>query len=256
MSQRGTSCANLYAAAVQHDKLYNASHCKSKKCAFTLAEVLITLVIIGVVAALTIPNLMQKYQEQTTVKKVQKFYSNLSNAYSLAMKDNGDINEWGVNEYTQESAIIVYEKLFKPYFKIGKNCGTENTGNCVIKTEYKRLDNNEHVRFASNKYYKVALDDGAVVFWRSTTESENDDIVIFYDINGIKEPNQWGKDTFEFLVISDKVIPSGIQYKNAFNSCKLTNSGFGCAAWVIYKGNMDYLHCDGLTWDSHSCKDK
>ena len=62
---------------------------------FTLAEVLITLVIIGVVAALTIPNLLQKYQEQATVKKVQKFYSTLSNAYSIAMKENGPASEWG-----------------------------------------------------------------------------------------------------------------------------------------------------------------
>ena len=82
---------------------------KNRKNGFTLAEVLITLVIIGVIAALTIPNLMQKYQEQTTVKKVQKFYSTLSNAYSLAVKENGSVKDWGLRAgYTFEGAEKIY----------------------------------------------------------------------------------------------------------------------------------------------------
>ena len=88
-----------------------------KKRAFTLAEVLITLVIIGIVAALTIPNLMQKYTEQATVKSVQKFYSNLSNAYNLAMKENGPVGEWGLTGQDEQSAAKIYEILIKPYFK-------------------------------------------------------------------------------------------------------------------------------------------
>jgi len=230
-----------------------------KKTAFTLAEVLITLVIIGVVAALTIPNLMQKYTEQETVKKLQKFYSNLSNAYNLAMKDNGTIDEWGLTGLNTSSAQKIYEMLFKPYFKISKNCETTNTGNCISNVVYKLFNNGDSKSYGNErKYYKIVLEDGSAVFWRGIS-GESSSMYIFYDINGEKEPNQWGHDLFELFIINNKIFPSGIQSGEysvePFNSsCRKTKNGYGCAAWLIYKGNMDYLHCD-LTWDKHSCKD-
>ena len=234
-----------------------------KKYGFTLAEVLITLVIIGIIAALTIPNLMQKYTEQTTVKKVQKFYSNLSNAYKLAMKDSGPVNEWGVIGWDKDSAIKVYDILFKPYFKITKDCGTDNKGTCIANVVYKQINNSNNTHYASNTaYYKIVLEDGAAVWWRLISSSQ---ISVDYDVNGTKEPNQWGKDSFIFVVKDDKVYPAGIPLNTVEFSpfsvyCKTTTGwgtgGWGCAAWVVYKGNMDYLHCDGLTWNSRSCKEK
>ena len=61
-----------------------------KKAAFTLAEVLITLGIIGIVAAMTIPTLISNYQEKQTVSKLQKVYATLKNALEMAKVDNGD----------------------------------------------------------------------------------------------------------------------------------------------------------------------
>ena len=238
----------------------------NRGAAFTLAEVLITLVIIGVVAALTIPNIMQKYTEQTTVKKVQKFHSNLANAYSLAIKDHGPASEWGFSgTYNAESAEKIYKILFKSYFKIAKNCGGDNTGNCFANTAYKGL-NSKAINNYSNKtgFYKFTLDDGSTVF--NYTSGNN--IWIVYDTNGIKGPNQFGRDTFHFLIYNDKFIPYGspllAKNINTINTsfqtyCSpngdpdSTNSGISCAAWVVYKGNMDYLHCDDLSWDG---KDK
>ena len=224
---------------------------------------LITLVIIGVVAALTIPNLMQKYTEQTTVKKVQKFYSTLSNAYNLAMKDNGTVDEWGITGNDEESAAKIAEMLFKPYFKIAKDCGNTNKGGCLSENAYKRLDNTSGVAYAIlSSAYKFTLEDGAAIFFGANIATEPY-IGITYDVNGPAEPNQFGKDTFEFVIRGQYVFPSGLPYGNyhwrSFGNggCVGTNpSGFGCAAWVIYKGNMDYLHCDGLKWTSKSCKEK
>jgi len=222
--------------------------------------VLITLVIIGVVAALTIPNLMQKYTEQATVKKVQKFYSNLSNAYTLAMKENGTIDGWGITGNNVESASLLYKILFKPYFKIAKNCGTNNKGNCLANVIYKKLNNEDSWNFSHATYYQVVLDNGAVIFFRG--HSSNDTAYVVYDVNGHKEPNQWGRDTFSFWLRKDRAIPSGLKAGGELtalpfiSNCQKTNDGGGCAAWVIYKGNLDYLHCDGLTWKSKSCKDK
>ena len=180
-----------------------------KKQAFTLAEVLITLTIVGVIAALTIPNLLQKYQEQATVKKVQKFYSNLSNAYSLAMKENGSANEWETPN-NSKGATEIYNLLFKPYFKIAKNCGFSEKANCIKNGAYKLLNNEETYNYGTNsRYYKIALDDGSAVWFRGETATTT--LTVFYDVNGYKEPNQWGKDLFDFDIKNDKVFPTGLQ---------------------------------------------
>uniref|UniRef100_UPI004029BEED type II secretion system protein n=1 Tax=Candidatus Scatousia sp. TaxID=3085663 RepID=UPI004029BEED len=69
------------------------------KKAFTLAEVLITLGIIGIVAAMTLPTVVNKYQERVTVTKVKKFYSLINQALLFAIKDNGYVDEWDYIEY-------------------------------------------------------------------------------------------------------------------------------------------------------------
>lgn len=61
----------------------------ARKGAFTLAEVLITLGIIGVVAALTLPSLIQKYQEQVLENQLKKMYSTISQGIQKAMADDG-----------------------------------------------------------------------------------------------------------------------------------------------------------------------
>lgn len=61
---------------------------------FTLAEVLITLGIIGVVAALTLPNLLVNYRKTVTVNKVKKFYSMMSQATNASMAENGPMGSW------------------------------------------------------------------------------------------------------------------------------------------------------------------
>ena len=75
------------------DKVYSlfTSHFSLKKAAFTLAEVLITLGIIGVVAAMTMPSLIQNYQEKATVTKLKKCYSLVSQAYVSILNDEGEV---------------------------------------------------------------------------------------------------------------------------------------------------------------------
>ena len=62
---------------------------KRVKKAFTLAEVLLTLAVIGVVAAMTLPSLIQNTQKQQYFTAFKKIYSDLSQATMLIMLDNG-----------------------------------------------------------------------------------------------------------------------------------------------------------------------
>ena len=70
------------------------SRLAAKRVAFTLAEVLITLGIIGVVAALTIPTLVQNYRQHVVETRLQKFYTTFNQAITMAEAQYGDKKEW------------------------------------------------------------------------------------------------------------------------------------------------------------------
>lgn len=79
-----------------------------------------------------------------------------------------------------------------------------------------------------------------------------------------------GKDMFYFKLVPDNgMLPNGLPYTNSkyltgnpqnfTGQCNLSKNGGTngreCTAWVIYNGNMDYLHCNDLSWDGkHKCK--
>ena len=89
-----------------------------RKTAFTLAEVLITLGIIGVVAAMTMPTLIKKHQQRVLVTRLQKNYSIVSQALMLSVAENGDFSEWEWGtEYTNENVKRFANKYFVPYVK-------------------------------------------------------------------------------------------------------------------------------------------
>ncbi|MDR1327237.1 MAG: type II secretion system GspH family protein [Heliobacteriaceae bacterium] len=90
-----------------------------KKTAFTLAEVLITLGIIGVVAALTMPALITKYQKQAAVIKVKKFYSTMNQAIKLSEVENGSANEWNVpaGHASYQDTLDFYNMYLAKYIK-------------------------------------------------------------------------------------------------------------------------------------------
>ena len=220
------------------------------KKAFTLAEILITLGIIGIVAALTMPSLIQKYQDQVTVNKVKKMYSVLNNAYNLYKIENShEFIEW-----SPEGAEKAFN-IFKPYLKVAKDCGVENGEGCIHLGGYNDLTNeNRKGGYSQQKnYYKVRLVDGSSLIFRGggTIMFELDaDLEIYYDVNGEKGPNTWGKDFFEFDVYNDQLKPTGALMEVPANSCGVPEAkGWGCTAWVLYNENLDYLHCDGLSWN-------
>ncbi len=93
-----------------------------KKPGFTLAEVLITLGIIGVVAALTMPSLVSHYKKLVIETKLQKFYSLMQQAVKLSEIENGDKKEWAINGDIEE----YYNKYYSKYLNGAR---FEKTGN-------------------------------------------------------------------------------------------------------------------------------
>ena len=117
--------------------------------AFTLAEVLITLGVIGVVAVLTIPAVISHYEKKVIEEGFKKTYSDLYNLIKRSEADNGTYEEW---DYTLSSANFV-AKYFAPYINLteckghnGKNKGTMPcfAGSDGIFQDDSRLNNSSY----------------------------------------------------------------------------------------------------------------
>lgn len=90
-----------------------------KNFGFTLAEVLITLGVIGVVAAMTMPVLLQNYRNHVVETRLKKFYSVFNQAIQSSIADNGDFTEWDYFDKRDEEAIeLAFDKYLRPYLKI------------------------------------------------------------------------------------------------------------------------------------------
>lgn len=166
--------------------------------AFTLAEVLITLGVIGIVAAMTLPVLTKKYKEYALKKQFAKFYSNISQAYLRAYNDNGmsmncyyaydksqnKLTGWNGNwtECKNEG-----KEAFK-YLKVIKTCKYISGENTCIDS---------YPKIHGTGYYDIYyfLSDSTIIITPA-------DFALLYfavDLNGIKGPNKWGYDIFEFI---------------------------------------------------------
>ena len=193
----------------------------NRKAAFTLAEVLITLGIIGVVAALTLSNLIANYQKKQTVQQLKTAYSLLSQAVEQSISENGEIDDW---DYTLNTNTF-NETYILPYLKIVKKC---DGGKC-IKTDnfngYYELNGNKYTRISGS----YVLANGMFLM---TDYPERGFLVYMIDLNGNKKPNIMGKDIFAFYLLNHQ-SPNSAEYRNGLKNIQanlyigsLGNNGF------------------------------
>lgn len=179
----------------------------NSKIAFTLAEVLITLGIIGVVAMMTIPTLVQKYRENVLMAQFKKSYATVANGFRLSEIDNGDMKDWPMGpQMNIEEYWTIY---IKPYFNSPQICINENDCGYSYLDRVKwsgkwwSLETNE-----SRLLFKLV--DGTVIFMPNYTTDNNDRpsyVNYFYiDVNGAKKPNKLCYDVLKFQKGTDKGI--------------------------------------------------
>ena len=106
----------------KNDKVFSrfTSHFSLKTPAFTLAEVLITLGIIGIVAAMTLPTMIMNHRKQVTVNKVKKFYTVMSQATNSAIAEYGSMEDWQgfTTAGNGEEMQNWFDTYLKPYLKV------------------------------------------------------------------------------------------------------------------------------------------
>lgn len=186
--------------------------------AFTLAEVLITLAIIGVIAAITIPTLAANHRKEETLSRLKKFYSTLNQVVLKAQADGNNWNYWAEmanasNDETSETVNEFAKQYVLPY---------------MIYHKYEIKGRKLYVYLNDGSYFQMQK--GGCL-----------DFII--DVNGDRKPNMYGRDKFVFLYCPDtkglsyiqraQVMPYHIQGRSreeTLNRCK--ENAFYCSGVV------------------------
>ena len=257
---------------------------KAKLTAFTLAETLIVMGIIGVVAALTIPNLNSSTNNKEKVTKVKKIFAQLTEAHERATVIYGPVENW----FVENGSILNDRNAEKRYFdritefmKLQKTC-RDAKNNCTADSKVLTLASDESDSRNANQYVPQAvLADGTAIIEIQIPYKRCTEPAYYYDTSKLacggitvdidgpnKGKNTYGIDLFHFLIIRDGIVPSysGMYLEaNGINACAYMGQ---CAGWVLEKGNLDYLlvnhdnsgtyTCSNtnqtLTWEKGSCR--
>lgn len=225
---------------------------KESKIAFTLAEVLITLGIIGVVAAMTIPSLIQSYKEKVTVTAVKQSYSIFAQALKMVTIDNPDLSALTDSSLSaKENSQIMFNEISKHIKKV-KSCDVDKK--CMGNTYYLNLNNEKVSNWDTYNNLVTGVLANGTSFWilslpASISGEETYAGQIGIDINGNKRPNKFGVDFFWFTfnkngeLFAGRGQGSGGTYWNCELSPSNSNwsNGYGCSEWIITHENMDYL---------------
>ena len=200
-----------------------------RKYAFTLAEVLITLSIIGIVAAMTLPSLVNKVKYKELETALNKNYSILQQALQRAQIDTGEVIRPANYQNTGGSARAPIKQLLLKYIIKAKDCGTgTEQGACV---ENAGISGSENVK----DIYRTYNNQNGINYYLM-------DVTV--DVNGIKKrPNRWGYDLFTFeLTNSGKLLPMGAEgthYTDMSKYCSATNTGNTNGIACTYKALTD-----------------
>jgi prepilin-type N-terminal cleavage/methylation domain-containing protein len=145
------------------------------KKAFTLAEVLIALVVIGIVAAITVPTLISNYKKQEASSRLKKFYSTMQQVVIKAKADGNDWENWADDVNQAVGTENFSKKYILPYLSYNKYQNRRNSDFENSSTQ---------IFFNDGSYFDVL---------RGTC------IDLIFDINGDKKPNVTGRDIFRFI---------------------------------------------------------
>ncbi len=217
-----------------------------KKSAFTLAEVLVTLLIIGVVAALTIPQLIQSSKNAGNAARLKKVYGSLQGAFDLVKADGIRMSTLFAGDHSYEPMHVFGAKM-----NVVKYC--DGTPGCFPDVVYKWLNgsdwSNIDTQWTMNG--KAILSDGTSIAFADNADTDCTEIYgdgplentcgdINVDINGFKGPNIVGIDLFTFLITKTGILPAGTHNDEFTGLCGTGTNGHGCATKVLAEGEINY----------------
>lgn len=219
------------------------------KSGFTLSELLIALAVLGLVAVMAINSMQTTMERTVSLSGLQQANALLLGSYERTTDRNGPPSSWGL-ETSDDKTLL---DSIKDDFSYTKKC--ENAQECYGKDmTMGYLNGGVDIDYA--KTPKLLLSKNIIL---STTVLSSDctyDVgssealknvcgVIGVDVNGLRGPNQFGKDYFEYFLTTKGFIPTGtFEYKDSeysSSNCSLKSTGRGCTSYVLTYKNLDYL---------------
>ena len=222
---------------------------KNIRNGFTLVEVLITLGIIGVVAAMTIPNLIATHKAKRLRSQFLKSYSTIQQVFKRMEGDDISLDP------ATYKANGTYYKVFQQYLNGTTDCGYASIKKPKPCRAYQYKGDDDYKNFTKTMPALTAwLDDGSILLQDGSIlffENNNSDfILVSVDLNGFNNPpNIVGYDLFSFQFIDGEIKPmgdKGTRYENeADEFCSETNksqeiNGITCA--LKAKNDPEYFN--------------
>lgn len=208
--------------------LFKIYKMKYKRQAFTLAEVLITLMVIGILAMVTLPALMQGFEKMMLKSQAKHALSVLSQALYQATAE-GDTKchySYDIAASDWSGCPAFYRDNFMQKLKVVNKCTGTYTMNGCIPSLPETNTSCAGYRASSNKVAYV-LADGTIIILPGT------DPGFWVDVNGLKPPNKPGQDILGFSI--DKKITGEYYFTNNFQYC----FGFTIENPIYFKNKTD-----------------
>lgn len=176
--------------------------------AFTLSEVLLTIGVIGIVAAMTLPGVIMAYKKQQTAVSLKKVYSTLLQVVRSSEADNEEMRYWNFKD-----SDFLFDTYLKPYMNILTDYKENDFPVEYIPFCYKSNSNCSYYGNLNNAR-KVILTDGTFLAISDYFIGNNlSGVSVFVDINGFKKPNRYGRDIFMLSLQPEfGVLPYGMGY--------------------------------------------
>lgn len=222
----------------------------SSNYGFTLAEVLLVITIIGIIAAMTIPTLINNVQSQSTVARLKKANSTLSQAF-ISIKDD-DCGGTLAGCFSDRDDLFTHLATKMSFLKV---CDNSELEDCFPTEKIYNLSGTVDISAdISGGYSSGILSDGTSISFTQTSVACNHSYYnniscgyIYVNLKGIKTPIFNGKDMFQFIVTKNGIVPDGLQdseeedwdtYCDSSSGARW--NGDGCAARIITTGSTDY----------------
>lgn len=213
-----------------------------KITAFTLSEVLITMAIVGVIAAITVPTLKGSLDRSAYAEACKKSYVYLSDVMESTRALGDSYEKWTFNDDNTDLITTKVEVLLNTVKKCSGAAG-------CWSPDTKGLNKGTATNFTNQGYgsparsYKMADGSNLTIDVMgegyNVTRDRTNTLLFAVDVNGDKKPNRLGEDTFIFILGDNGVLPAG-NNANGNGNCTRAGEGTDCAARVIREGTINY----------------
>lgn len=190
--------------------------------AFTMAEVLITLGVIGIVACMTMPGVIKNYQKKVTVERLKQTYSMMQQSVRLSEVQNGSSEDWILPAYASPGDTNATESFVKMYYEpYLQTIHRDKLASSGTPYDYYYYTNDgQKVENAGHTHYSIALINGVYLHFNAHY-GVSQYITLRVDINGKQNPNTIGIDTFYMHAYPKmELIGEGEDRKTLLENCK------------------------------------